>query len=223
MSHPGAALRAVIFDLDGTLVDTADDFVPAVQQLQRELGAAPLAASRIRSSVSNGSRALVKLALGLEESQQEFEPARLRLLELYAGVLGQFARPYPGMRELLGTLESLDIAWGIATNKPREYTLPLLHSLSLKAGSVICPEDVAEPKPHPESLHKACRDLGCATHEAVYIGDHIRDIEAGKRAGLYTIAAAYGYIEPGDSAEAWGADQIASSSTQLPSLLFFDT
>lgn len=220
MKHPGSALRAVIFDLDGTLVDTADDFIPAVQQLREEHGEAPMDPLRIRASVSNGSRALVRLALQIEDHAENFEPCRQRLLELYAERLGRHAKPYPGVPQLLEHLVSRGIPWGIATNKPRAYTLPLLESLALTAQSVVCPEDVARPKPDPESLHKGCTELDCEPHNAIYLGDHLRDIEAGRRAGLYTIAAAYGYIEAGDSAELWQADAVAASSEQLRGMLF---
>ncbi|EAQ96782.1 HAD family hydrolase [Congregibacter litoralis] len=222
MKHPGAGLRAVIFDLDGTLVDTADDFIPVVQQLREEFGRAPMDAERIRSSVSNGSRALVTLALDLKEGDGDFEPWRQRLLTLYAGILGSHARLYPGIEALLEKLEGDRIAWGIATNKPREYTEPLLATLGLNPRSVVCPDDVTHAKPHPESLERGCRELHSAAHETVYLGDHLRDIQAGQRAGMFTIAAAYGYIEPGDSAERWGADAIAARSEDLHTLLFPD-
>lgn len=221
MKHPGDALRAVIFDLDGTLVDTADDFVPVVQQLRAEYGEEPLDARLIRRSVSNGSRALVRLAFGLTENDDEFEPRRQRLLELYGEILGRYAQPYPGIVELLAELGERGLAWGIATNKPRAYTLPLMEMLDLRpaAGSVICPDDVGQPKPHPESLERGCRELGCAPAQAIYIGDHSRDIEAGQRAGMFTIAAAYGYIEEGDDATRWGADAVASTSSALRPLI----
>jgi phosphoglycolate phosphatase len=210
----------VLFDLDGTLVDTADDFIPVVQQLRADAGRPAMDAERIRATVSNGARALVELALDIDEGHPQFEDWRQRLLTLYAGILGRHARPYPGMRELLADLEARGLCWGIATNKPRELTHSLLAQLDLQAGSVVCPEDVKQRKPHPESLELACRELACAPGEAVYVGDHARDIEAGRGAGLYTIAAAYGYIEPGDAATAWGADAIIERSTDLAALLF---
>lgn len=219
MNHPGTALEAVLFDLDGTLVDTADDFVPVVHQLQKEHSRNALDPDVIRASVSNGSRALVRLALDIDENAEVFENARQRLLSLYGLILGKFARPYPGVTELLNTLSEQSISWGIVTNKPRAYTLPLLKTLSLNAASIVCPEDVGTPKPHPESLHKACRELNCRESASIYIGDHSRDIEAGQRAGLFTIAAAYGYIEADDSPQAWGADLIAQRSGQLTDLL----
>jgi len=214
-------LRAVIFDLDGTLVDTADEFVPVVQSLRAEHGRAPMDPQRIRASVSNGARALVSLGLDLPEDAPEFEARRLRLLELYSEVLGTLAMPYPGIESLLNQLLERGIAWGISTNKPRAYTEPLLARLDIQPppGSVVCPDDITHRKPHPETLYRNCRELDCAPHEAIYIGDHRRDIEAGRRAGMYTIAAAYGYIEPDDNATLWGADAEAHESEELARLI----
>lgn len=216
-----ASLRAVIFDLDGTLVDTADEFVVVVQALQAEHGRAPMDPQRIRASVSNGARALVSLALDMPEDADGFEAQRLRLLELYSQVLGTVARPYPGIDELLIELQQRGIGWGIATNKPRAYAEPLLAQLAMQPppGSVVCSDDVTQRKPHPESLLRNCRELGCTAEQAIYIGDHLRDIEAGRRAGMYTIAAAYGYIEPDDDPCGWGADAHAGSSTELLELI----
>ena len=218
---PPKTLRAVIFDLDGTLIDTADEFVPVVQSLRAEHGLGPMDAQRIRASVSNGARALVSLGLDMHEDAPEFERNRLRLLELYSEVLGTMATPYPGIETLLEQLHANGIVWGISTNKPRAYTEPLLAKLAIQPppGSVVCPDDVGNRKPHPESLYRNCRDLQCAPHEAIYIGDHLRDIEAGRRAGMYTIAAAYGYIEPNDNPLLWGANAQAHHSTDLLELI----
>lgn len=214
-------LKAVIFDLDGTLVDTADEFVPVVQTLRAEQGLGEMDAQLIRASVSNGARALVSLGLGIDEDHPNFEKHRLRLLELYSGVLGSMAAPYPGITALLTQLASQGVVWGISTNKPSAYTEPLLNALDFNppAGSVVCPDDVGERKPHPESLYKNCIELNCTPTEAVYIGDHVRDIEAGRRAGMYTIAAAYGYIEANDDPLTWGASMIADKSEDLIGLI----
>ena len=214
-------LQAVIFDLDGTLVDTADEFVVVVQALRAEHGREPLPADIIRSNVSNGARALTSLALELPESAPEFEEKRLRLLELYSEVLGTVATLYPGIQQLLEALSSRGIGWGIATNKPRLYTEPLLARLNLspEPGSVVCPDDVTDRKPHPESLYLNCRHLDCSPANSVYIGDHQRDIEAGRRAGMYTIAATYGYIESHDDPATWGANIQVDRSEKLSALL----
>ncbi len=214
-------LKAVLFDLDGTLVDTADEFVVVVQQLRAEHDLPPMDPGRIRRSVSNGARALVQLGLGLEPENTQFESKRLRLLELYTEVLGSSARPYPGINALLAEFDRRGINWGVATNKPRAYAEPLLARIDLPAcPSLVCPDDVQDRKPHPESLYRNCRDLDCAPHQAIYIGDHLRDIEAGRRAGMLTIAAAYGYIEPGDNPHEWGADLLTDDSNTLAELIF---
>ncbi|MBN7798926.1 HAD-IA family hydrolase [Parahaliea mediterranea] len=216
--HP---LQAVIFDLDGTLIDTASEFVVVVQALRAEHGLGPLPEDRIRASVSNGARALVALALDITEDAPEFEDRRQRLLALYSEVLGTTAAPYPGITELLGALAERGIGWGISTNKPRAYTAPLLEALAIRpaAGSVVCPDDVAQRKPHPESLYLNCRQLDCSPAGAIYVGDHRRDIEAGRRAGMHTIAALYGYIEPGDDPASWGAHQSVARSGDLQALI----
>lgn len=216
------SLQAVIFDLDGTLIDTADEFVVVVQALRAEHGREAMDPQRIRASVSNGARALVSLGLDMPEDDPGFETQRLRLLELYSSVLGTVAKPYPGIAALITELDKRGMRWGIATNKPRAYTEPLLERLAMQPapGSVVCPDDVTERKPHPESLWLNCRELGCSPPEAIYVGDHLRDIEAGQRAGMYTIAAAYGYIEPGDDPQSWGASAHAERSTDLASLIF---
>ena len=214
-------LKAVLFDLDGTLVDTADEFVVVVQQLRAEHDLHPMDPARVRRSVSNGARALVQLGLGLDPEDEQFESKRLRLLELYAEVLGSSAKPYPGINRLLAELARHGISWGVATNKPRAYAEPLLERIDLPScPSLVCPDDVNDRKPHPESLYLNCRDLDCAPHQAIYIGDHLRDIEAGKRAGMLTIAAAYGYIEPDDNPHDWGADLLTDDSNTLADLIF---
>jgi 2-phosphoglycolate phosphatase len=214
-------LKAVIFDLDGTLVDTADEFVIVVQALRAEHDHPPMDEPLIRSNVSNGSRALVTLALGLAQGDPQIEIQRQRLLEMYAEVLGSSATLYPGIELLLRKLEERQISWGISTNKPRAYTEPLLERMAIQPAprSVVCPDDVAHSKPHPEPLYLNCRQLACSPHEAIYVGDHLRDINAGRAAGMFTVAAAYGYIEAHDDAERWNADVVVTCSTQLLPLI----
>ncbi|MAC32397.1 MAG: phosphoglycolate phosphatase [Haliea sp.] len=214
----------MIFDLDGTLVDTADEFVTVVQTLRAEHELPPLPNQRIRASVSNGARALVSLALDLSEDDAEFETRRLRLLELYGEVLGTTARPYPGIENLLRALGERGIPWGVSTNKPRAYAEPLMARLDLQPalGSLVCPDDVSQRKPHPEPLWLNCSQLGVDPAESIYVGDHLRDIKAGRRAGLFTIAARYGYIEPGDDPGSWGADAEVRDSNDLTPLILPD-
>ena len=122
---------------------------------------------------------------------------------------------------MLTALEARGIHWGISTNKPRAYTEPLLERIAIQPapGSVVCPDDVSHRKPHPESLYLNCKQLACSPHEAIYVGDHLRDSEAGRRAGMYTIAAAYGYIEAHDDPASWHANTTAACSTDLHALI----
>lgn len=210
-------IRAVIFDLDGTLLDTAPDFVVAVNQLRAEHRLEALPAPLIRASVSNGARALVKLALDIEETSPEFEPQRQRLLDLYLNHVAVHTTFFPGVDDLLQTLSAHGIAWGIATNKPALYTDALLKALAIQPApvSIICPDHVKERKPHAESLFLASKHIGCMPTQLIYVGDHKRDIDCGKNAGAITIAAAYGYIEAGDDIALWQADYCVNHAREI--------
>lgn len=210
-------IRAVMFDLDGTLLDTAPDFIVVVNQLLAEQQRPALAAETIRAGVSNGSKALIKLAFAIDESNEQFEPLRHRLLELYLAHIAVYTIPFPGINELLDKLADNNIAWGIATNKPATYTLPLMAALDIHPAplSVICPDHVARSKPDPESLFLASKQLGCAPDEIIYIGDHKRDIDCGKGAGSITIAAAYGYVDEGDDPINWNADYCVNHANEI--------
>ena len=210
-------IRAVMFDLDGTLLDTAPDFVVVVNQLLAEQQRPSLAADAIRAGVSNGSKALIKIAFSIDETNTQFEPLRQRLLELYLAHIAVYTIPFPGINELLDKLADNNIAWGIATNKPATYTLPLMAALDIQPApaSVICPDHVARSKPDPESLFLASKQLGCAPDEIIYIGDHKRDIDCGKGAGSITIAAAYGYVDEGDDPANWNADYCVHHANEI--------
>src|SRR3954464_987243 len=164
-------IRAVMFDLDGTLLDTAPDFIAVVNQLLQEKERDHLPHYIIRASVSNGSKALITLAFNVEESHADFNPLRSRLLELYTQHIAVFTKPFPGIQQLLDKLAEQNIAWGIATNKPAAYTVPLMEQLNMQPAPqiVICPDHVQDSKPHPESLFLAAKELGCAAEEIIYI------------------------------------------------------
>lgn len=218
MSKP---IRAVMFDLDGTLLDTAPDFIVVVNQLLAEQNRPALPAEIIRAGVSNGSKALIKLAFAIDESNEQFEPLRQRLLELYLQNHSVHTRPFPGIDELIDKLAAHNIAWGIATNKPSMYTLPLMVDMNMQPppASVICPDHVSHPKPSPESLFLASTQLGCTPQEIIFIGDHKRDIDCGKDAGSITIAAAYGYVDDGDNAADWNADYCVNHADEIWSII----
>lgn len=216
------SIECVLFDLDGTLIDTAADFTKVVNALLAEHQRPPIEDSRIRQTVSDGARALVELAFGITPDHPDFTSLNQRLLDLYYDQLGNTeATLYPGIRELLDAFERHSISWGIVTNKPEKYAERLLENLNLRAScrSLVCPEHVSERKPHPEPILLACQQLNADTERTVYIGDHIRDIQAAKNADVIAIAAAYGYLGPDTKAEDWYADFILTSSTGTAELL----
>jgi N-acetyl-D-muramate 6-phosphate phosphatase len=210
-------IRAVMFDLDGTLLDTAPDFIAVVNQLLVEKERDELPHETIRACVSNGSRALIMMAFAIEETHEDFHPLRERLLELYLQHVAVFTKLFPGIQDLLNKLAERNIPWGIATNKPAAYTVPLMEQLDIQPEPVVvlCPDHVKDAKPHPESLFLAAETIGCTPEEIIYVGDHHRDIECGRRAGSITIAAAYGYIEDEISVEDWQADYRVDHAEEL--------
>lgn len=212
---------AVLFDLDGTLLDTAPNFYRAVEGLCEEFQLIKPSQTSIRETVSHGARALVKLASQLDESHPEFESYRQSLLTHYSKDIASHTQLFNQLDELLYWLEQQNIAWGIVTNKPRLYSMPLLEQLQLleRCGSLICPDDVSRSKPDPEPLLLASTQLAIPAEHCIYIGDHRRDIEAGNAANMTTIAAAYGYIDPTDPAEHWQADHIINAPEALLPLI----
>ncbi|HEY7883936.1 MAG TPA: HAD-IA family hydrolase [Cellvibrionaceae bacterium] len=219
MSKP--PLHAVMFDLDGTLLDTAPDLIAALNRLRVEHQLPELPAALIRPSVSNGARALVELGFGVTDSDASYESLRQRLLDLYMLDVARYSTLFPGLDALLLQLQAQGIGWGIATNKPALYTEALLAQLQLEPAPalVICPDHVSRRKPDPESLILAARHFGCEPMHMAYVGDHLRDIECGRLAGATTIACAYGYIEEGDSIDSWQADYIVERGDQIWPLL----
>jgi 2-phosphoglycolate phosphatase len=216
------SIECVLYDLDGSLIDTAVDFVTVVNKLLLENGRPAMNPEPIYHTVSDGARALVKLAFDIEEDHAEFTDLNQRLLELYYQQLeATEATLYPGLDRLLEKLEQKQIPWGIVTNKPELYTVLLLDKLNLRArcGTLVCPDHVAQRKPHPEPILLACKQLGVSTERTVYIGDHQRDIQAAKNADVIAIAAAYGYLPLDARVEEWPADFILQAADQTEALL----
>jgi len=215
------ALQGVLFDLDGTLVDTAPDFVIAVNQLRHSQQLENLPAESIFEHVSNGSIALTKHALNISPEHADFATLRQSLLDNYLNCIGQYSELYAGLDDLLMRLNNAAIPWGIVTNKPIAFAQPLIEKLQLADGCniLICPDHVTQVKPHPEGLFMAAEKINCAPSAIAYIGDHDRDIEAGRAAGMKTIAAAYGYISKKQNVEDWDADSIAKHPQEIHSIL----
>jgi len=216
------SIECVLFDLDGTLIDTAPDFTQVVNQLLSEHDKEALSHEAIHLNVSNGARALVVNAFEIDEAHEYFAGLLQRLLELYYEQLNStLATLYPGLDDLLLQLEEQDIPWGIVTNKPEKYSVRLLERLSLssRCSVLVCPDHVSETKPHPEPIFLALQKLGCDSERTVYLGDHIRDIQAAKNADVIAIAAAYGYLAADAKVEEWYADFILQTPEQATSLL----
>ncbi|MGK0250185.1 MAG: 2-phosphoglycolate phosphatase [Oleispira sp.] len=231
--------KALLFDLDGTLMDTAPDFFPTVNTLRKEHNLPPLADDIIRLQVSNGGRALTRLALDMpliEVTNQEsinlndadtlfFEQQRQRLLDLYIDHIAEKSNLFPGMIELLETCAQYSLPWGIVTNKPRLYTEILLERLADRlpilahCAVVVCPDDVARTKPFPDPLYLAADTLKIPALDCWYLGDHARDIDAGNAANMFTIATLYGYIAPHDNPENWQADISVNTVEEITQLL----
>lgn len=214
--------QGVLFDLDGTLLDTAPDFIVVLNAMRTDRGLAPLPSEDIRAVVSNGVRALVTLGFGGQPGDPAFEALSVELRERYARHLAVHTRLFPGLDDVLRRLEALNVPWGIVTNKPSLYTLPLLDALALRTrcASVVCPDQVTHTKPHPEPMLKAAAEIGVAPAACVYVGDHERDIAAGRNAGMATVAAGWGYIGENEHPRDWQPDHIVDSVSALGALLF---
>lgn len=211
----------VLFDLDGTLLDTAPDFISCLNSQRRRSGLDEIPATLVRRSVSNGARAMVKLGFDLEPDDSDYNRVHSEFLDHYEAHLAVDTCLFPGMDAVLTWLEAQAIPWGIVTNKPSRFTLPLLEGLNLagRCAVTICPDDVSQRKPHPESLLLAGTRLGVDISKGIYVGDHIRDIQAGRSAGMLTVAARYGYIEEPEQLAQWQADIVIDDAHGLLHLL----
>jgi phosphoglycolate phosphatase len=210
----------VLFDLDGTLLDTAPDMVAALDQLLTEESRDPLPYALARSHVSNGSLGLLRLAFGeLPEGQRT--QLQARFLDHYARRLTQATVLFTGMAEVLASIEAAGIPWGVVTNKPARLTEPLLERMALRSrcACVVSGDTVAQRKPHPLPLLHALEVIPAAAATTHYVGDAARDIVAGRAAGLQTVAALYGYIPAEEDASTWGADRDITSPLQLLEIL----
>ena len=216
-----AVPRAVFFDLDGTLVDSAPDLVAAVQALCSELGAPPPDANGVREVVSAGGRAMLRRGLaGADDAMiDQWLP---RFLDLYSVNMVQHTRLYDGMPEVLARFEAQGIPWGIVTNKPGWLARPMLDQMHLsdRCAALVSGDCLAVKKPDPAPVLHACALAGVTPQGCVFVGDDLRDVQAGRAAGLLTVAAAWGYLDGGDP-QAWGADLVIDTpSGLLPALGF---
>lgn len=213
--------RTVLFDLDGTLADTAPDLGLALNMLRQRHGLAPLALETIRPYASHGSRGLLGIGFGVQPEEECFAALRDEYLALYDAVFARSPRLFPGMSELLGVLEQSGLRWGVVTNKPRRFTQPLMQALGLheRAACIVSGDDARRPKPAPDGLLLACVQTESAPAACWYVGDAARDIEAGRAVGMPTVVARYGYLSADDQPETWGATYHIRHPAELALLL----
>lgn len=214
---PPPRCQALLFDLDGTLADTAPDLAGALNALLCELDRAPLPFTTIRPHVSHGGRALIKLGLGLEDGDPDFKPLHRRFLDLYRGAIARETRLFDGMEALLAQAEAHGVPWGVVTNKPAWLTDPLMDELGLtaRAGCIVSGDTTPHSKPHPEPLLHASRLVGIEPGDCLFVGDAERDIESARRAGMYSLVARFGYLGPDDRPECWGADGLVDTPGEI--------
>ena len=210
----------VLFDLDGTLVDTAPDMVRALQEMQNDHGYDPVSYALGRSNVSNGAMGLLRI--GFPDVDEEGRESLIcEYIERYADRLCEDSTVFAGIEALLDSPDQAGCPWGVVTNKPEHLTNPLLEQLGLASRSVcaISGDTLAVRKPEPAPLLLGCDIAGVEPHRTIYVGDAARDIEAGLRAGAATIAASYGYITEDDDPREWGADMIALTADELSQII----
>ena len=214
-------LRAILFDMDGTLLDTAPDFIAVSHAMRESRGLARVSDQQIRDVVSGGARAMVLSAFDVDPLSAEFETLRLEFLDRYLAHCAIDSRLYDGMPELLKEIEQAGLIWGVVTNKPVRFAEPIMHQLGLASRSsvLICPDHVSQSKPDPEPMLLACSQLNLDPATVLFVGDDLRDIESGRSAGTRTAAVRYGYIHPDDDPESWGADLVVAHPLELRTLL----
>lgn len=221
MSQGGAPL-AVLFDLDGTLLDTAPDMIGALNALRAEHRQPPLPFAAVRPHVSHGALRLIEVGFGIAAGER-FEALRRRFLDLYRADLSAGTRLFDGLEAVLAWLEDRGIPWGVVTNKPAWLTEPLLEDLQLRARAacLVCGDSLPQRKPHPLPLLHAAGLLNVVPADCAYVGDAERDIQAGRAAGMRTCVAAFGYLADTEDPRAWQPDSIAHDPAQLLAALGF--
>jgi phosphoglycolate phosphatase len=213
------APRAVLFDLDGTLADTAPDLAAAVNWMRTERGLEPTPYAILRPTASAGARGMIGAAFGLAPGDEGYEELRVQWFERYQSAMAVHSTLFDGIPDLLDGIAAAGMAWGIVTNKPARFTDPLVPLIGLaRAGCVISGDTTPHAKPHPAPLLEAARRLDIAPAHCWYVGDDLRDIEAGRAAGMVTVACNWGYCGSIDPAT-WGADHLLDTPQQLLQML----
>lgn len=214
-------IKAVLFDLDGTLIDTAPDMTASLNHLLNEEGLAPLSLEVIRPHVSRGGLAMTRLAFEKHRAEDEIEALRLRFLDYYLHNIATHSRLFDGFSPVLSQLENKGIVWGVVTNKPGWLTDPLMSALDLdkRSAVTISGDSTAQKKPHPLPLLTAAENIAVNAENCIYIGDDPRDITAGNAANMTTVIAKYGYISHDANLESWQADKMVDQPQDILMLL----
>ncbi|MBA1250768.1 N-acetylmuramic acid 6-phosphate phosphatase MupP [Pseudomonas luteola] len=210
-------IKAVLFDMDGTLLDTAPDFIAVIQSMRADRGLPAVDEKTVRDVVSGGARAMVASAFEVDPLSDEFDPLRLDFLDRYQDHCAIHSHLFEGMEELLADLERARLTWGVVTNKPVRYAEPIMQALGLakRSAVLVCPDHVTHSKPDPEPVLLACKQINIEPQAVIFVGDDRRDIESGRAAGTKTAAVRYGYIHPEDNPAHWGADLVVDHPLEL--------
>jgi 2-phosphoglycolate phosphatase len=210
-------IEAVLFDLDGTLADTAPDMALTVNRMRTNRGLAEVPPETVRPFVSSGARGMIGAAFGVKPEHAEFAAMREEFLTLYADNLCVHSTLFPGMAELLDQIEADGMPWGVVTNKFERFARPLLEGLGLthRSAVIIGGDTCARAKPFPDSLLHAAGMMGVAPMRVLYVGDDLRDVQAARAAGMPVVAAGYGYLGDGPPAIEWGADAVLDSPAAI--------
>ena len=222
-SRPALATRpqAIFFDLDGTLADTAADLAAPINAMRRAQNLPELPLAELRPFVSHGARGLLGKGFGVLPTDADFEPMRVEFMQRYEAALVVHTRLFDGMTEILQTIEAADLIGGVVSNKTERLVVPVLAGLGLleRSATAIGGDTTAHSKPHPAPLQHAARQVGVDPAACVYVGDDRRDIQAGHAAGMFTIAAAWGFYEAADPPQAWDAGAIADNPQDLARII----
>ena len=212
-----ALIKAILFDLDGTFADTAPDLAAALNHVRGLHKQPPLPLATIRPQASHGSVGLLRLGFGIGPDAPEFNELREAFLAYYTAHICDQTTLFAGMEQLVDTLEQRGLPWGIVTNKPHRFTVPLMRALGMasRAACLISGDTCARAKPYPDPMFKACEIMGIAPANCIYLGDDLRDMEAGKAAGMHCIIAGYGYLDVRADIGNWQADGDINTPLEL--------
>ena len=214
-------IKAILFDLDGTFADTAPDLAAALNHTRATRHLPPLPIEVLRPQASHGSRGLLKVGFGIEPDAPDYDQLRDIFLDYYTHNICVFTKLFDDTAALIDELERRNIKWGIVTNKPHRFTLPLMQIMGYaeRAACLISGDTCANAKPHPDPLLKACQIIGVTPAQCLYLGDDLRDMQAANAASMRSIIAGYGYISEDAQLDSWGAHKIINKPTELLNLL----